>query len=364
MQAILKAITAAVAFSSLSTASASSTCKIATRADPLQYVGVDWSSVLVEERGGVVYKNARGIKMPLENILVEAGVNMVRQRVWTVDGDYGIQYNLELARRANKAGLFFGLNLHYSDTWTSPDQQAIPTGWPHDIESLLTQLYTYTSDVCETFAAEGLYPETITIGNEITSGLLWPTGYYTNPENLARLLQTAASAVKNSSLGGHTKVVTHLAHGWNFELQHWFYDLVLNTGYLSVDDWDVIAVSFYPFWGEGATMDALTQSLNSLATQYQKEVQVVETNWPTQCSNPEYPFPQDQLYIPLSPAGQITYLQRLADTLKAIPAATGLNYWEPAWIDNAVLGSSCESNIMFDPSGQAYDSVSIFGSLY
>ncbi|KAB8204806.1 glycoside hydrolase superfamily [Aspergillus parasiticus] len=308
MQTMLKAITAAVAFSSL--------------ADPLQYVGVDWSSVLVEERGGVVYKNAQGTEMPLENILVEAGVNMVRQRVWTVDGDYGIQYNLELAQRANKAGLLFGLNLHYSDTWTNPDQQAIPTGWPQDIESLITQLYNYTTEVCETFAAEGLYPETITIGNEIPSGLLWPTGYYTNPENLARLLQTAASAVKNSSLGGHTKVVTHLAHGWNSELQH------------------------------------------CLATQYQKEVQVVETNWPTQCSNPEYPFPQDQLDIPFSSAGQITYLQRLADTLKAIPAATGLNYWEPAWIDNAVLGTSCESNVMFDTSGQAYDSVSIFGSLY
>ncbi|QRD93644.1 family 53 glycosyl hydrolase [Aspergillus flavus] len=331
MQTMLKAITAAVAVS----------------ADPLQYVGVDWSSVLVEERGGVVYKNPQGTEMPLENILVEAGVNMVRQRVWTVDGDYGIQYNLELAQRANKAGLLFGLNLHYSDTWTSPDQQAIPTGWPQDIESLITQLYNYTSEEME-----------------ITSGLLWPTGYYTNPENLARLLQTAASAVKNSSLGGHTKVLTHLAHGWNSELQHWFYDLVLNTGYLTIDDWDVIAVSFYPFWGEGATMDALTQSLNSLATQYRKEVQVVETNWPTVCSNPEYPFPQDQLDIPLSSAGQITYLQRLADTLKAIPAATGLNYWEPAWIDNAVLGSSCESNVMFDPSGQAYDSVSIFGSLY
>ncbi|KAF7622054.1 hypothetical protein COH20_008046 [Aspergillus flavus] len=347
MQTMLKAITAAVAVSSLSTASASSTCKLASRADPLQYVGVDWSSVLVEERGGVVYKNPQGTEMPLENILVEAGVNMVRQRVWTVDGDYGIQYNLELAQRANKAGLLFGLNLHYSDTWTSPDQQAIPTGWPQDIESLITQLYNYTSEEME-----------------ITSGLLWPTGYYTNPENLARLLQTAASAVKNSSLGGHTKVLTHLAHGWNSELQHWFYDLVLNTGYLTIDDWDVIAVSFYPFWGEGATMDALTQSLNSLATQYRKEVQVVETNWPTVCSNPEYPFPQDQLDIPLSSAGQITYLQRLADTLKAIPAATGLNYWEPAWIDNAVLGSSCESNVMFDPSGQAYDSVSIFGSLY
>ncbi|KAK1148909.1 hypothetical protein N8T08_007581 [Aspergillus melleus] len=348
----------------LPTASASSASDIQPRADGLQYVGVDWSSVLVEERDhGVVYKNAQSVEMPLENILVEAGVNMVRQRVWTVDGDYGVQYNLELARRANKTGLMFGLNIHYSDTWTNPTLQAIPSGWPHDIDSLEKQLYNYTAEVCETFAAEGLYPETITIGNEIPSGFLWPTGYIENPENLARLLHSAAKAVRDSSLGGQTKVVTHLAHGYNVELQHWFYDLVLDTDFLSVSDWDVIAVSFYPFWGEGATMDALTTSLTSLSTKYNKEVQVVETNWPTQCTNPEYPFPEDQLDIPLNPAGQIEYLQRLSSTLKAIPGATGLNYWEPAWINNAGLGSSCEKNIMFDPSGQAYDSLSVFGSL-
>ncbi|PLB49337.1 glycosyl hydrolase 53 [Aspergillus steynii IBT 23096] len=349
----------------LHTACASSPGDVKPRADPLTYVGVDWSSVIVEERdNGVVYKNSQSVEMPLESILVEAGVNMVRQRVWTVDGDYGLQYNLKLARRATKAGLMFGLNLHYSDTWTNPDLQDIPTGWPHNIDSLENKLYAYTTEVCETFAAENLHPETITIGNEIPSGMLWPTGHYENPENLARLLHTAARAVRDSSLGDHTKVVTHLAHGYDVELQHWFYDLVLDTGLLSVDDWDVIAVSFYPFWGEGATMAALNTSLTSLSTKYNKEVQVVETNWPTECSNPDYPFPEDQLDIPLSPAGQTQYLQLLASTLKAIPAATGLNYWEAAWVNNAVLGSSCERNIMFDANGQAYDSLSVFGSLY
>lgn len=346
-------------------AASASAREMQPRQDPLQYVGVDWSSVIVEERdNGVVYKNSQGTEMPLENILAEAGVNMVRQRVWTVDGDYGVQYNLELARRATNAGLMFGLNLHYSDTWTNPNLQGIPTGWPHDINSLEKQLYTYTSDVCETFAVEGLYPEIITIGNEIPSGFLWPTGYFENPGNLARLLHTAAMAIRDSSLGNRTKIVTHLAHGDDSELQHWFYDLVLGTDFLSLNDWDVIAVSFYPFWGQGATMDALAASLTSLSTKYNKEVQVVETNWPTQCSNPVYPFPADQLDIPLSPAGQTEYLQRLATTLKAIPGATGLNYWEPAWINNAVLGSPCESNVMFGPNGQAYDSLSVFGTLY
>ncbi|KAM5342149.1 hypothetical protein ACJ41O_015180 [Fusarium nematophilum] len=363
MSRVLKTLLMVVLSTTLPIASASAATKNKDRADPLQYIGVDWSSVLVEERNGVIYKNAQSVEGRLENILVEAGVNMVRQRVWTVDGDYGIKYNLELARRAKKAGLMFGLNLHYSDTWTNPGQQDIPTGWPHDIDSLEKKLYSYTTEVCNTFAAEGLYPETITIGNEIPSGLLWPTGHFDQPENLARLLHAAATAVRNSSLGKRTKILTHLAHGYNQELQHWFYDLVLKPGRFTVDDWDVIAVSFYPFWGEGATMDALSKTLTSLATKYNKEVQVVETNWPTACPNPTYPFPKDQLDIPFSPTGQIQYLRRLASTLKAIPAATGLNYWEPAWIHNAVLGSSCESNVMFDPNGKAYDSLSVFASL-
>ncbi|KAH7155976.1 family 53 glycosyl hydrolase [Dactylonectria macrodidyma] len=360
MPRVLKALLVAALSATLSTGSA---CNSKGRADPLKYIGVDWSSVIVEERNGVVYKNAQSVQKPLEDILVEAGVNMVRQRVWTVDGDYGIDYNLALARRATRAGLMFGLNLHYSDTWTNPGQQDIPTGWPQDIDSLEMQLYSYTTEVCNTFAAEGLYPETITIGNEIPSGMLWPTGRYDQPENLSRLLHAAATAVRNSSLGTRTKILTHLAHGYDFELQHWFYDMVLAPGYLSADDWDVIAVSFYPFWGEGATMDALSNTLTSLSTKYNKEVQVVETNWPTACPNPDYPFPADQLDIPLSPAGQSEYIRRLSSTLKDIPAATGLNYWEPAWIHNAVLGSSCESNVLFDPNGKAYDSLSVFGSL-
>ncbi|KAM0243965.1 hypothetical protein ACHAP5_006728 [Fusarium lateritium] len=273
---------------------AGSNCK-APRASPLQYVGVDWSSAIVEERdNGVVYKDAQGAVKPLETILVEAGVNMVRQRVFTVDG---------------------------------------------------------------------LWPETITIGNEIPNGILWPTGYFENPENLSRLLHTAAQAVRQSPIGSRTKILIHLAHGYNQELQNWFYDMVLAPGYLKLDDWDVTAVSFYPFWGEGATMQNLTDTLNHLATKYNKEVQVVETNWPTSCPNPDYAFPADQLDIPFNSIGQAQYVRLLADTLKAIPAATGLNYWEPAWINNAVLGSSCEANVLFDPSGKAYDSLSALGTL-
>lgn len=48
----------------------------------LQYKGADWSSVAVLERDGIVeYKNLNGEVKPLETILAENGINIVRQRV-------------------------------------------------------------------------------------------------------------------------------------------------------------------------------------------------------------------------------------------------------------------------------------------
>lgn len=47
----------------------------------LQYKGADWSSVVVLERDGTEYKDLQGTVKPLETILSENGVNIVRQRV-------------------------------------------------------------------------------------------------------------------------------------------------------------------------------------------------------------------------------------------------------------------------------------------
>lgn len=47
----------------------------------LQFKGADWSSVAVLERDGIEYKNLNGEVAPLETILAENGINIVRQRV-------------------------------------------------------------------------------------------------------------------------------------------------------------------------------------------------------------------------------------------------------------------------------------------
>ncbi|OAL51705.1 hypothetical protein IQ07DRAFT_586068 [Pyrenochaeta sp. DS3sAY3a] len=324
------------------------------------YRAVDWSSLLVSERNGVYYQNPLGPVQPLETILTGNGVNMVRQRVFTTTGDYGIDYNIQLARRAMAAGLMFGLNIHYSDTWTNPGLQDIPSSWPRDTPSLTAKVSSYTLDLCNTFARAGLVPETITIGNEINGGLLWPNGKYDQPQAMAVFLHEAARAIRASNLRPTPKIQIHLSHGEDKEQMEWFFDLALKQGSLKLEDFDQQVVSFYPFWGEGATQANLSASLNNMISRYGKDVMVAETNWPIICTDPDYPFPADTKDIPFSPAGQITWMQRTASTLSALPRALGISYWEPAWVHNAVLGSSCEWNCMFDGNAKAYDSIGVF----
>lgn len=182
----------------------------------LTYKGVDWSSVTVEERAGVSYKNANGNALPLERILAENGVNTVRQRVWVSpkDGNYNLDYNIALAKRAKAAGLGLYIDFHYSDTWADPSHQTIPSGWPNDIDNLSWKLYNYTLDAANRFQDAGTQPTIVSIGNEITPGLLWPTGKTNNWGNIARLLHSAAWGIKDSRLNPKPKIMIHLDNGW------------------------------------------------------------------------------------------------------------------------------------------------------
>lgn len=115
----------------------------------LTYVGVDWSSVGVEEDSGVSYSTSSGTSEALETILADAGVNTVRQRVWVnpSDGSYDLDYNLKLAKRAKAAGLGLYLDLHFSDTWADAGDQAIPSGWPTAIDDL-TCMWSFCTLSC------------------------------------------------------------------------------------------------------------------------------------------------------------------------------------------------------------------------
>lgn len=331
----------------------------------LTYRGVDWSSVTVEERAKVSYKTASGEAKPLENILAASGVNTVRQRIWVnpQNGDYNLAYNIALAKRAKAAGLGVYLDLHYSDTWADPGHQAIPSGWPTGIEDLSWKLYNYTLDVANQFQSNGIQPTIISIGNEITAGLLWPTGGTSSYSNIARLLHSAASAVHDSTLDPKPKIMIHLDNGWDWGTQQYFYQKVLSQGTLVESDFDMMGVSYYPFYNSGATLASLKTSLTNMANTWGKEIVVAELDWPTSCPNSRYDFPSDIKSIPFIAAGQATFIEQVASVVAGVKNGNGLFYWEPAWIHNANLGSSCADNCMFSQSGQALSSMSVFSKI-
>ncbi|KAH7136824.1 arabinogalactan endo-1,4-beta-galactosidase [Dactylonectria estremocensis] len=330
----------------------------------LTYRGVDWSSTLVEEDAGISYSDGGSTKS-LEKILSSNSVNSVRQRVWVnpSNGDYNLDYNLELAKRAKAAGLSVFLTLHFSDTWADPANQAIPSGWPKDIENLSWKLYNYTLAVSNAFQAAGVPPAIISIGNEIPSGLLFPTGSTSSYANIARLLNSAAWGIKDSKLSPQPKIMIHLDRGWSWDVQEYFYTTVLAQGYITVNDFDIMGVSYYPFYGSGATLAALKSTLTKMASKWGKEIIVAELDWPTSCPSPAYAFPSDLKDIPFSAAGQTTFIKRVAAVVAGISKGTGLYYWEPAWVNNQALGSSCSSNTLFAWPGKSLASLAAFKSI-
>lgn len=369
---------------------------VATSSAALTYKGVDWSSLLVEEASGHSYTGLDGKKAPLETILAANGVNTVRQRLWVnpSDKNYNLDYNLRLARRAHAANLNLYLDLHFSDTWADPAHQGIPSGWPSasNIDNLAWKLYNHTLETSNTFASANLPVSLISLGNEITAGILFPAGQISASDgayNLARLLHSASAGVKDSKLSPKPKIMLHLDKGWDLGTQTWWYDLVLKQGPLTASDFDVQGVSYYPFYDAKATLASLKASLAGMKKKYGKEVMVVgefrfplfhfgsqnrsvsslpqvvrdipdllacaETDWPTSCPSPKYAFPSDTKSIPFSAAGQSTWLKDVAAA-----GGSGLFYWEPAWVDNAALGSSCPSNTMFEYGGKALSSLATF----
>ncbi|PPQ92270.1 hypothetical protein CVT25_008578 [Psilocybe cyanescens] len=336
---------------------------LAPLSQALQYHGADFSSLVNLEKSGIVYKDsssAQGAKF--ETILHNHGVNLARIRIWTStnDADYSLNYGLALAKRAAAAGMEIFVDLHYSDTWADPGKQAIPSSWPKDLASLNTQIYTYTMNLVHSFSAQGTPIKFIEIGNEINSGILWPVGQISanGYSGLSELLHSAASGVRAAS--SSTKIMIHLANGWDSSAVSSFYSQVFLQGKLSTSDVDVMGFSFYPFYGTGATLNNLKSSLQNIINKYGKDVMVVETDWPTSCSGVALSEPS----VPISAAGQSTWVADIRNVLSGLSGGHGLGivYWEPGWVGNANLGSSCADTLLVDSSGNTRSSISMFSS--
>ena len=133
---------------------------------------------------------------------------------------------------------------------------------------------------------------------------------------VSELLNSAVNAAKSIA---DPKILIHLANGWDWSGLDSFFSGVFVPGALSASQVDIIGVSYYPFYGTGATLSALQSSLTNLVNLLEKDVVVAETDWPVTCSGVQL----SQSNVPVSVAGQETWIQDISSVLDSLPNGHG-----------------------------------------
>ncbi|PVH87349.1 glycoside hydrolase family 53 protein [Cadophora sp. DSE1049] len=358
-----------------------------SNSQPFFYKGHDLSSLKTLEDDGSIFKDTarHNITRPAEDILGDGGMNTVRLRIWVnpVGGTNGLEYTIALAKRFQRKGYKIYLDFHFSDSWADPNKQPPPAAWPTTLKPLASTLRTYVKSTLISFKKAGINLDIVALGNEIRHGMLWPVGYVdvdvqpwsatvANFSSLATLYKAARAGVDDAIHAGvrRPEVMIHVDNGWNITLQQRWYGALIANG-VPESAFDTIGVSFYPFYGTAATFANLKTSLNTLAKQYRKPLQVVETDYPAICNGQWNPIPESsEPEIPYSVEGQITWTKKVIEIVKAVPygLGRGVHYWEPAWLNNTSLGSDCNDAILFTPDysnfpemvGYSRSSVNIF----
>lgn len=357
--------------------------------------GVDISTLkMVEGLGGTFYEN--GSQVDCVQVLANGGANYCRLRLWVNPFDlngnsYGGGTNdyattSALAKRALARGMKFLLDFHYSDFWADPGRQLKPKAWSNlSFSDLKTMVYNYTKGTLDNFKSEGIIPDAVQVGNEITAGMLWDDGrvggaWEGNFTSLAELLASGIAGVRNS-VGTQSKIILHLDQGGRNSTYTWWFDSVIGTGVTL--DYDIIGLSYYPMWH--GTLNELLYNLNDISSRYDKDVAVVETayGWTTEDGDGlGSAFSQadvDLVGYPATPQGQIDFMNDLEAVILNVANNRGLGffYWEPAWTpvyganwttaagqvyisDTSVPNNSWDNLTVFDFSGNVLESIRVF----
>lgn len=328
-------------------------------------------SVLDElERAGAVYHDTQGPVDPLV-LLREQGLNTVRLRLWHTapSGRDGLDEVLAMAQRLHRHDLDLLLVIHYSDTWADPSRQDKPAEWRTvSFAALRDSVRSYTEQTVTALVQQGTPPAHVQIGNEITSGLLWPEGRvggaYDTPaqwQQLAALLQAGIDGVR--AVDDRIAVVLHVDDGGNPETVRWFFDNIRDANV----DFDVMGVSYYPWW-HGSLAD-LERTLAAAARRYQRPLMVVETAYPWtldwfDATHNIVGLPEQLLPgFPAAPQGQAAFIAAVWQVLAGVEGGLGqgLCYWAPEHIATAGVGSPWENLALFDETGTVLPGAAALG---
>jgi arabinogalactan endo-1,4-beta-galactosidase len=318
-------------------------------------VGADVSFLAQAEQQGIVFTE-NGQPQDVLSILREHHYNWIRLRLFVDPAAHpdklpnDLNYTLALAKRARAQGFRLLLDIHYSDTWADPEKQFTPAAWKGIKHKQLTQqVFNYTRDTIAVFAKEGVMPQMVQVGNEITNGMLWPDGKLPdNWDNFADLLKAGIAGIDaGRGQAPRPLIMIHIERSGAFDAAVWFYDNLIAHHV----PFDIIGLSYYPFW-HGDTKH-LKDNLHDLALKYHHPIIVVETafNWtPGDFIGKKSEFPE-------SPEGQKAFFQAVNDAVRAIPNGLG---WGVFWWEPAVPPSPIAGRALFDSKHNALPALSIF----
>ena len=334
--------------------------------------GVDISFVELFESNGVIYRDAQGQPTDLFQLMADNAIDIIRLRLFTANKeqaqkdpyDYGNTLNLtlRLARRIKAHGLQFMLDFHYSDTWADPAHQTKPIAWANlTFEQLANTLHNYTRDSLLTFVEQDTIPQYIQIGNEIIHGMLWPDGYSGSNNNWTQFmtLLNAASQGVRTVLKNQTKIIVHITSSTDWSTSKKYFDHLIGK-----IDFDVIGLSYYPYWDGGFT--GLRFCLEQLSVKYDKQIFIVETNYRWEKDKSVNDSMKNITGFDETPEGQMQYAEYVGKILNnsTDPSReSGLFWWGTEFVANKNL-TERNRNVLrsfFNDSGVALPIMGIFG---
>lgn len=366
--------------------------------------GTDVSSLISLEKSGVTFYDENGNVQDPITTLVAGGVNYLRVRVWNNPFDsegngYGggnndVNTAIAIGKRAKANGVKLLVDFHYSDFWADPAKQKAPKAWQNfTVNEKENAIYEYTKETLRLFQNSGVDVGMVQIGNETNSQICGVS----NDKDMMQLFSAGAKAVRE--VDNQIQVALHftnpekgIATAWAKKLDE------------SKIDYDVLGVSYYPFWHGSLTN--LTTELTKVANSYDKKVMVAETSYAYTLDDGDghaNTIRSDSDLVngyPASVQGQANAFRDVAQAVHDVgEAGIGVFYWEPAWIpvgsvDNYEInktiweqfgsgwassyakeydpedagvwfgGSSWDNQAMFDFNGNPLESVNIFKYIY
>lgn len=241
--------------------------------------GADVSWVTEMEAVGRKFFNSAGVQQDLFKILKDKGINTIRLRVWVnpASGYCNTADVLAKAKRAKAANMRVLIDFHYSDTWADPGHQNKPAAWANqDFNTLKASVRSHTVAVLTALKGENIIPEWVQVGNETNDGMLWNDGKASvSMKNFAELIQAGYEGVK--AVDPASKVVVHIANGYDNSLFRWIFDGLKANG----AKWDVVGMSLYPTAADWSAKNTqCLANMNDMVTRYGSEVMICEVGMP------------------------------------------------------------------------------------